>query len=72
MGIQSEIGERSRMELLFGGEVWVEIKSVFPPTTAGAPLEIHLKNGSVISIKIAFKVTSSIQSPSSKGEDDDK
>ena len=49
-----------------------EIKDVFPPTTAGAPLEIHLKNGSVISIKIAFKMTSSIQSPSFKGEDEDK
>ena len=49
-----------------------EIKDVFPPTTAGAPLEIHLKNGSVISIKIAFKMTSSIQPPSFKEEGDDK
>ena len=49
-----------------------EIIDVFPPTTAGAPLEVHLKNGSVISIKIAFKMTSSAQSPSFKGEDDEK
>ena len=49
-----------------------EIIDVFPPTTAGAPLEVHLKNGSVISIKIAFKMTSSAQSSSFKGEDDDK
>ncbi len=49
-----------------------EINDVFPPTTAGAPLEIHLKNGTVISMKIAFKLTTSAKSPTFKGDGDEK
>jgi hypothetical protein len=49
-----------------------EINEVFPPTTAGAPLEVHLKNGTVISMKIAFKLTPSAKSPTFKGDDDGK
>jgi len=49
-----------------------EIYDVLPPTTAGAPLEIHLKNGSIISMKIAFKVTSSTKSPTFKVDGDEK
>ncbi len=39
-----------------------EIADVLPPTKAGTPLDIHLKNGTVISIKISFKLTSSTKS----------
>ena len=49
-----------------------EINEVFPPTTAGAPLEIHLKNGTVISMKIAFKLTTSAKSQTPKGDGDEK
>ena len=48
-----------------------EINDVFPPTTPGAPLEIHLKNGTLISMKIAFKLTTSAKSPTSKGDGDE-
>jgi transcriptional regulator with XRE-family HTH domain len=49
-----------------------EINNVLPPTTAGAPLEVHLKNGTIISMKIAFKLTPSARSPTFKGDDGGK
>jgi transcriptional regulator with XRE-family HTH domain len=49
-----------------------EIIDVLPPTTVGAPVEVHLKNGTVISIKIAFKLTPSAKSPTFKGDADGK
>ncbi|MBU61800.1 MAG: hypothetical protein CMI26_04785 [Opitutae bacterium] len=49
-----------------------EILDVLPPTTAGEPLEVHLKNGTVISMKVAFKLTTSPTPPTIKGNSDGK
>jgi len=48
-----------------------EIIDVLPPTTAGAPIDILLKNGKVISIKIAFKLSTTDMVPNFKGEDNE-